>query len=495
MLPGQYETVRWTVSRAAPPCSLLVRIPVGVPPAPRGAPASGAPRGIGASMSGVERKTGVFMPPDGEGRRRDDYSELLTGDPVQDRRRVAILLETISAVNSSLKVEEVIRSVVDKSIQVTGAERAIIMLIDDDNVLRIALARDIDGKDLGKNVQYSQSVAMRVQREGKGICLIDTANQGDISLGQSILDLKLLTVMCVPLRVKDRMTGLLYVDSKASSKEFSDRDLTLFKALAGQVASAIDNARLLQHYVEKQRMQEELHVAQQIQQSLLPRGGLQAPGLDIAGLSVPCEETSGDYFDYIRRPGNRLGLVIGDVSGHGIGAALLMSTARALLRAFAATDVDPSQLVTRLNRFLSEDVETGRFMTLFYGEISLKERSITYVRAGHNEPIIYRRETDTFEELAEGGVALAVIDDFEFTSTGPIGLGKGDILVLYTDGIVEAMNPAREPFGLDRMKEILRRHRDVAAKDSVAKIRQAVRDHTSTDAREDDLTLVVAKVI
>ena len=171
-----------------------------------------------------------------------------------------------------------------------------------------------------------------------------------------------------------------------------------------------------------------------------------------------------------------------------------MSTARALLRAFTAGESSPADVVTRLNRFLSEDIETGRFMTLFYGEISLKERTIQYVRAGHNEPIIYRRETDTFEELAEGGVALAVIDDFEFAATGPIGLGKGDILVLYTDGIVEAMNPAREPFGIERMKEILRRHRDIAAKDSVAKIRQAVRDHTSMDAREDDLTVVVAKV-
>jgi sigma-B regulation protein RsbU (phosphoserine phosphatase) len=361
-------------------------------------------------------------------------------------------------------------------------------------VLRIALARDHVGRDLGKAVQYSQSVTMRVQREGRGICLIDTANQGEMSLGQSILDLKLLTVMCVPLRVKDRLTGLLYVDSKASSKEFSDKDLTLFKALAGQVAQALDNARLLQHYVEKQRMQEELHVAQQIQQSLLPRGGLQAPGLDIAGLSVPCEETSGDYFDYVRRPGGRLGLVIGDVSGHGLGAALLMSTARALLRAFAATEAGPAELVTRLNRFLSEDVETGRFMTLFYGEIALRERQLTYVRAGHNEPVVYRRDTDTFEELAEGGVALAVIEDFEFTSTGPLALNKGDVVVLYTDGIVEAMSPSREPFGIERMKEILRRQRDLPAKEVVAKIRQAVRDHTGTDVREDDLTLVVAKV-
>lgn len=445
-------------------------------------------------MSGsVERRTGVFIPP-GARAEREEYSELLTGDPAADKKRVSILLETIAAVNSNTKVEDVIRSVVDKSIMVTGAERAIIMLLDDDNVLRIALARDAAGRDLGKNVQYSHSVAMRVQREGRGVCLIDTANQGDISLGQSILDLKLLTVMCVPLRVKDKLTGLLYVDSKASAKEFSDKDLTLFRALAGQVAQAVDNARLLQHYDEKRRMQEELHVAQQIQQSLLPRGGLQAAGLDIAGLSVPCEETSGDYFDYVRRPGGRLGLVIGDVSGHGLGAALLMSTARALLRAFAATEATPAELVTRLNRFLSEDIETGRFMTLFYGEIALRERTMTYVRAGHNEPVIYRRDKDAFEELGEGGVALAVIDNFEFESTGPLQLTRGDLVVLYTDGIVEAMSPSREPFGIDRMKDVLRGHRDLTAKEIAAKVRQAVRDHTGTDVREDDLTLVVAKV-
>jgi sigma-B regulation protein RsbU (phosphoserine phosphatase) len=290
------------------------------------------------------------------------------------------------------------------------------------------------------------------------------------------------------------MIGLLYVDSKASSKEFKERDLTLFKALAGQVAVAIDNARLFKHYVEKQRMQEELAVAQKIQRQLLPRGGLQAPGLDVYGVSVPCDETSGDYFDYIRRPGGRLAFVVGDVSGHGIGAALLMSTARALLRAFTAVESPAAEVVTRLNRFLSDDVETGRFMTLFYGEVNLRERTLQYVRAGHNEPLVYRRAKDSFEELAEGGIALAMMDDFEFESTGPVVLEKGDLLFMYTDGIVEAMNAAREPFGIGRIQDILRAHRDQPAKDIVEKVRAAVRQHTGTDRREDDLTLVVTKI-
>ncbi len=440
----------------------------------------------------AERDTGVFLPEEVR-RETEDYSDFLTGELDVDRRRVSMLLETLAEVNSSVDLREVMQNVVTKSIKVTGAERAIIMLYDEQNVLRIELAVDERGIDLGQDVQYSHSVAMRVAREGRGICLIDTANQEEISLGQSILDLKLLTVMCVPLLVKDKMTGLLYVDSKASSREFTDRDLTLFKALASQVAVAVDNSRLLEHYVEKQRIQEGLDVAREIQQSLLPRGGVRLPEFDIYGLSIACEETSGDYFDYVRRGPGSLALVVGDVSGHGIGAALLMSTARALLRAFASGDVSPAEIVTRLNKFLSNDVETGRFMTLFYGEIDLAERTIMYVRAGHNEPLIYRRAEDRFEELAEGGIALAVIDDAEFEATGPIPLPAGDILFLYTDGIVEATNADGEQFGMDRAKDMIREHRDAPAREIVDLLHRAAQDHIGTDERQDDLTLVLAK--
>ncbi len=440
-----------------------------------------------------DRKTGIFLP-EGIRREPEDYSEFLTGDFEADRKRVAILLETLADVNSSIDVKSVIESVLDKSIGVTGAERAVIMLYDDDNVLRIEMARDHNGVDLGRNIKYSHSVAMRVAREGRGICLIDAANQDEISLGQSILDLKLLTVMCVPLRVKDKMSGLLYVDSKASTaREFTDRDLTLFKALGGQLAVAVDNSRLLKHYVEKQRITEELAVARTIQQSLLPRGGMTAPGIEIHGLSVPCDETSGDYFDYIRRPNGRLGLVVGDVSGHGVPAAIVMSTARALLRSMTATDAGPAEIVTRVNAFLAADVETGKFMTLFYAELDLEKREFDYVRAGHNEPIVYRRATDSFEELAEGGIALAFIDDFEFDQAGPIRLETGDLLFMYTDGIVEAMDAGGEQFGMERVHRMLRERRDEPARDIVNALRQAAQAHIGTDKRQDDLTLVLVK--
>lgn len=438
------------------------------------------------------RRTGIFMPPGGK--EPENYSGFLTGDIETDRRRVAILLRTISEVNRAVEIDEVVRSVVDHSLEVTGAERAILMLFDEDQVLRIRFARDAKGNDLGENLRYSHSVTMRVARDGKPVCLIDTANEGDLQLGQSILDLKLLSVMCVPLRVSDRLIGLLYVDSKASAGEFTSADLTLFNALASQVAVAIDSARLLEHYVEKQKIQQGLEVARDIQRSLLPRGGLQVPGLDVYGLYHACEETSGDYFDYIRRSGGRLALVVGDVSGHGVGAALVMSTARALLRAFTATTAGPASVVTRLNKFLSQDIETGKFMTLFYGEVDLRERRLRYVRAGHNEPILYRRETDEFEELSGGGIALGFIDDFEFSECGPVEMAPGDILLLYTDGIVEARSTEGEVFGMDRLREAVRASRDENARDLAFAVRQAVVDHAGAGVDEDDFTLIMARI-
>lgn len=439
------------------------------------------------------RQTGIFMRRTSEAS-PSDYSDFLTGNLDTDRKRVSMLLTTLASVNSNVDLQDVLIAVVDRSVQVTGAERGILMLYDDEKVLRIRLARDNKGRDLGTTLQYSHSVAMRVARDGQGICLIDTANQDQISLGQSILDLKLLTVMCVPLVIQDRMIGLLYVDSKASSGEFSAADLTLFKALAGQVAVAVDNARLLSHYVEKQRLQESLSVASDIQRSLLPRGGLTTSGMEIHGLYEGCEETSGDYFDYIRRSGGRLGLVVGDVAGHGIGAALVMSTARALLRAFAASDCSPAQLVTRLNRFLSQDVETGRFMTLFYGEVDLRSRVLTYVRAGHNEPLLYRRQTDSFEELGHGGIALGVIDDFEFEAAEPVHLSPGDQFLMYTDGIIEAMDAHRVPFGKDRLQTLLRECRDLPARETVGRIHREVVAFVGADQQEDDFTLVLARM-
>ncbi|MHC4924432.1 MAG: PP2C family protein-serine/threonine phosphatase, partial [Planctomycetota bacterium] len=322
------------------------------------------------------RITGVTltggMPP-------ETFADFLTGDARKDARNVNILLQTIAAVNSNLELDTLILNAVDLTVELTGSDRGILMLFDGDD-LKVRLARDNRRRNLPSNLMFSHSVPEKVAKDGKPICVLDAAAKGEMNLGQSIADLKLLTVMCVPLRVKDRIIGVLYVDSHATTKEFTNSDLTRLNALAYQVAITLDNARLLEHYVEKQRIQQGLFIARDIQRALLPAGPLHVPGFDIFGVSLSCEETSGDYFDYLRQGDNNVGLVVGDVAGHGIGAAMFMATARALLRAFLFTDRDPAMTLANLNDFLSEDMETGRFMTLFYGNLDVEARTMSYVR-------------------------------------------------------------------------------------------------------------------
>ncbi len=435
------------------------------------------------------RQTGVMVP---EGDEPERFSGFLTGDATRDSRNVSILLQTIAAVNSNLELETLIVNVVDLTLELTGAERGILLMYEGDQ-LKVRMARDSRRRALPPNIHFSHSVPAKVAREGKAICLLDAASGGSMNLGQSIADLKLLTVMCVPLRVKDRITGVLYVDSHVTSKEFSNADLTLLNALAYQVAITLDNARLLEHYVEKQRIQQELFIARDIQRALLPSGPLAVPGFEIFGVSIGCEETSGDYFDYIRMGEGRVGLVVGDVAGHGVSAALFMATARALLRAFLYANSDPAVTFGNLNNFLSEDMETGRFMTMFYGDLDVASRTLYYVRAGHNAPLLYHRASDTFEELEAPGVALGMVRGFKYRAAEPVKIAPGDMLFLYTDGIIETMNGEKEQYGIERVADLLRKNRDRPAKEICDTLRAAVDEFSDHAPQQDDLTMIVAR--
>lgn len=433
------------------------------------------------------------------GRRRpgETFAGFLTGDSARDQRNIDILLDTIAEVSSTIDLDALLTSIVDKTLEFTKAERGILMLFDEKGELRVRVARDSLHRTLDTaGLIYSRSVPQKVAKEGKALHMIDAASQNEASLGQSILDLKLLTIMCVPLKVMDKTIGVLYVDSRASARgEFGESDLLLFKALSYQLAIAIENARLLKEALEKERMQQELLIARDIQENLLPPAKLSLPGYDVYGFSRPCDETGGDYFDYVRTREGKLGLAIGDVSGHGIGAALFMATARALLRAFLSTGSDLGRVIGDLNNALERDMGAGKFMTLFYGEIDLAERMLRFVKAGHNEPVIYRAGKDAFEEIDAPGMALGFLRDFEYEVAGPVSLETGDVLLLYTDGIPEARNAEKEQFGMERMLAALRARRTRSAKEIAEGIHREVAEFAGRRGFEDDLTLIVVKVL
>ncbi|MCP4629772.1 MAG: SpoIIE family protein phosphatase [bacterium] len=250
---------------------------------------------------------------------------------------------------------------------------------------------------------------------------------------------------------------------------------------------------------ERDRLRRSLELAQEVQQNFMPQKPPQISGLDIAGQSIYCDRTGGDYFDYLQLADSgerKISIVIGDVSGHGIPSALLMAAARSSLRQRVIQPGSIGQIVSDVNRQLTVDVEdSGRFMTLFCSEINSVGRSIRWVRAGHDPALLFDPQTDIFEELKGSGLALGVDQDWDYTENAKEDLKKGQILILCTDGVWEAHNPAGKMFGKDALHQVFRQNSDLAAVDIIAAVLAAVKKFQDGVEQEDDITLVVVKII
>ena len=256
--------------------------------------------------------------------------------------------------------------------------------------------------------------------------------------------------------------------------------------------------RMVPALEERLRMKQGLDFAHHVQQSLLPRRAPEMAGLDIAATSTYCDETGGDFYDFIRlhrRGTESLGIAVGDVSGHGISAALLMATARAFLRGRVGQPGDFSEMITEVNRLLCQDTEaTGQFMTLFYVEVMPEARQLRWIRAGHDPAFLYDPDADSFRELVGKGMALGVDSDFLYPENSLTQLAPGQILVIGTDGIWETRNPAGEMFGKDRLKALIRQCAQSPAQEMVTAITRSVRKFQETGSQEDDITLVVVRI-
>lgn len=248
---------------------------------------------------------------------------------------------------------------------------------------------------------------------------------------------------------------------------------------------------------ERRRLKHALELAMEIQQSLLPPGPPEASGLDIAGFSDYCDETGGDYFDYPAMrtlAGGRIALTIGDVTGHGIGAALMMASGRAALRSQSERDEGPAHLIGVVNRHLARDATAGKFMTLFYGILDPIAGVLAFANAGQGGCFVVRASTGKVEELEAGGPPAGVIDGIPFAESRIEGLANGDVVVLGTDGIWETVDAGGEPFGMERFERIARENVGRSAAEIAEVVRLAVEAHRGTGPQTDDVTLVVAKL-
>ena len=245
------------------------------------------------------------------------------------------------------------------------------------------------------------------------------------------------------------------------------------------------------------RIKHSLTLAMEVQQNLLPHAAPSVPGLDIAGKSIYCDETGGDYYDFLdlsQLSADTLGVAIGDVTGHGIAAALMMATARSLLRSRADQPGDLGELLDHINRHLADDVPVGKFMTLCYLLFETRDRTLRWTSAGHDPAIVHDTNTGTFTRLDGGGIPLGIEPSWKYEQLGPRPLRSGEVLVVGTDGIWEARNPANEMFGKGRLEEVVRAHAGASAADISRAVTDAVSTFRGEHSQDDDITLVVIRV-
>jgi len=420
-------------------------------------------------------------------RRKDETSDFFTGNAEVDRQNVDILLEAIATVNSAASHRDTLRSIVDGAVKLTKTERGILFLFDEFDKLRIRVARDANQADLPRDIQFSRGIPKKVITEGEPIYSVVTSDEEAFELGTSVMELKLRAVMCVPLVSSGRVIGAVYVDSKAGAREFTELDLALFQSLAQQVTVSLERLR-------SQEMATSLGVAREIQEHLLSREEVTVEGLDVTCHSLPCDETNGDYVDLIPLADRRIAIAVGDVTGHGIGPALLVARTQAFLEAYVERDLGPGALLSRLNNVIESHTKDDNFITLFYSEIDAANRRLSYSSAGHPAALLVRCRRGEIEELPKTGVPLGIQPDFPFRMREEIELDAGDVVFVYTDGLTESMNADREMFGVERVRQtLLELVNEPSARISEG-VFERVRAHIGGGRTQDDLTWVVVRV-
>jgi sigma-B regulation protein RsbU (phosphoserine phosphatase) len=366
-----------------------------------------------------------------------------------DREHLLSLYEITRAMNASLNFDEVLNIVLDSMMDVTRAQRGFLVIADDKENLRIQVARSQEGDPAEES--YGTTIVNQVVSTREALLTNNAQFDTRYKAGQSIVMKGLRAILCAPMIVKKRLVGVVYLDTSIRTGSFTEADLALLNAVAGQAAIALENAQLYSLAVEKGRLEKELQLAREIQESLLPRDVPNIPGYDVAARWQAAREVAGDFYDLFALPDSTMGVVIADVSDKGAPAALFMASARAMIRSHALGGFSPFETLSRTNDMIMSDSVDGTFVTVYYS-LFHTGGAVVNVNAGHNPPLLYRQAQGEVSFLPRGGRALGWFPSNPlrpFTLT----LEPGDVLVFYTDGLTDAENPAGENFGEERLAQ------------------------------------------
>jgi sigma-B regulation protein RsbU (phosphoserine phosphatase) len=362
------------------------------------------------------------------------------------------LYEITGQMISSLNFDVALNNIMDSVMHITKAQRGFLMMADEDGELRTLVVKGVDEATLNQE-GYSTTIVREVVTTRKVLLTNNAQFDSRFQAGQSIIMRGLRAILCAPMMVKGRLLGVLYVDTSMKSGNFTQPDLDLLSAVAGQAGIALENARLYTVAVEKGRMERELQMASEIQQALLPQTMPNVAGYEIVPFWQAAREMAGDFYDAFKLADDRFGVVIADVSDKGAGAALLMAVSRTMIRANAYAGLSPRETIRRTNDLIVEDVASGMFVTVYHSLFLQNGHSI-HVNAGHNPPLLYSRHKDDITMLPIGGRALGWEVDNPVQELS-IQMEAGDMVIYYTDGLTEAENPHGEPYGMDRLRQII----------------------------------------
>jgi sigma-B regulation protein RsbU (phosphoserine phosphatase) len=296
----------------------------------------------------------------------------------------------------------------------------------------------------------------------------------------------------VPMHLQNQTKGIIMLGSRLRGGDYTAADLEFLYSLGNLAIISIENARLFREALEKQRLEDELKIAREIQQGLLPEQLPTINGFEIAGVNIPSYQVGGDYYDVIEHSDKDFVVAIGDVSGKGTPAALLMAGVQAVLRTIAPLHLPLPVATGRMNDLICMNTHGGKFVTFFWGVLESMERKFRYVNAGHNPPMVLRKN-GSVEKLEQGGLILGIMKSITPYSEGFVSFEPGDVLLMYTDGVSEAMNPENVDFTEEALEKVAKNARDMSAKEIIVKIQQALELHTKGSPQSDDITMLVLK--
>lgn len=411
-------------------------------------------------------------------------NEVTPAQSMSNDRHAAALVRAGRELAGHRPLNELFQMILDLSVEAVGGSRGVLMTLE--------MGELIPRANRGEGFRISKTVRDQVLRDKNSLLVRDTSMDDVFKLQASIVMQRVRSFMAVPLQTNEKVIGLLYIDMPDITREFSKEDLSLLTVMANVAAIRIEHARLNEVEQVERMISKELSQAGEIQRRLLPSAAPKVPGMDLAGYNLPCRTVGGDYFDFFELSGGKIAIVVGDVAGKGMPAAMMMSSLQARLQILVETDENPASIVTRLNKSISSNCPDNRFITFFLAIMDPANGEIRYCNAGHNPPLLVRANGTT-EKLEGGGIILGILPIAQY-SEHPASIRSGDTLVLFSDGVSEAMpEGVDEEFGEMRISMSILNRGSQTSHQLIEGVIEDLQIWCAGTPYADDVTLLIVK--